>query len=820
MNHRSNMHLGFELRGEGTAGPIGIEPADLTTHAVCLGATGSGKTGLLIALLEEASLARVPILALDPKGDLTNLALVFPELRAADFAPWIEADAARRAGLGMDQLAEETAERWRTGLAADGIAVERLRRLSTGRTIRLYTPGSDAGTPIDVVSSLAIPEPHVVQSEEALAEAVSSTAGALLGLLGMDADPLTSKEHVFLSTVLENAWRSGRGLDLATLIGEIVTPSFPRVGVFEVDRFMHAKEREELALGLNALVAAPGFALWRRGVPLEVPALLGAGAGADGRAPLALVYLAHLGERERMFAAASILGAVVRWMRGQGGSGDLRLLVVMDEIFGFMPPHPRNPPAKAPLLTLLKQARAFGVGVVLATQNPVDADYKALSNAATWFLGRLATDQDRERVTDALRVGGGDSGVEALLAGLAPRHFVLKQAGRTPVVFRSRFAMSYLRGPLMRSELSLLTAAGLIETVPTQSSAANGAQAQKPVPVPAPPASPVGEASAPGDAASPVAPAFPAGTPERFLAPGMPALTAVAAVLPAVAPAPAGAPPLLLALVTARVALRFDEARFDLEHRVTFTTAGIPRPDGSVTWMDGPLAIDLAAVPVAAPEGARYLAAPRSLSTASGMRRLAVDLAARLQSTETITLWRHVSLKLVSAPGESREAFALRVTRAAEAAAADELAALRERYAERIERVQKQLDRAGDRHAAEKTELEARKRDEVLAAGESVLGFLFGRRSVGSLSAASRRRRMTQGAESQERRAAGEVGRLEQELEQLSAEVEDKAAELEARYEVLAAEIVPIEVGLERDDVRIEELGILWCALLGEPAVT
>ena len=839
------MLLGFRTATEPAKGAVAAPPApvtldsgDLTTHAVCLGATGSGKTGLCIDLIEEASLQGIPVLAVDLKGDLTNLALVFPELRPNDFAPWIEAEAARRAGVTIDAMAQKVADQWKAGLEADDIGPDRRRRLSAGREIRLYTPGSDAGRPVDVVHSLDLPEPHILASAEALGEAVSGAAGALLGLLGVDVEPLRSREHVLMASVIQNAWRSGRGLNLELLIAELVTPPFARVGVFEVDRFMPRREREELALKLNALVAAPGFALWTRGTPLSVPALLGPTMGdGEGRVPLALIYLAHLGERERMFALASVLGAVVRWMRGQSGTGDLRLLLYIDEVFGCLPPHPYDPPSKGPLLTLLKQARAFGVGVVLATQNPVDLDYKALSNASTWLLGRLATQPDRARVLEALSGTGGDTeSLGPMLAALAPRHFLLHRAGRPPIAFRSRFAMSYLRGPLTRVELGRLVELGLVARAPEAAASAAAASAAAPkatapqaaaskvaspqATAQAPTASPVASSIDPESASgSPVRPSLPPEISEHFLAPGSAGLSQMAAALPAVVPAAPGDPPLLAPLLLARVALRFDDARLKLDHRVSFATVGLPNPQGDVAWPESAVDIELLGAGGSPPASARYLPLPSSLASAAGWRRLTSALTSKLLAARTIEVFRNADLALVSMPGETRQAFATRAAAAAEARAADELAQLRERYAARLARLEDQLARATDRHTGETTELAGRKREEVLSAGESVLGFLFGRRSVSALSTASRRRRMTETAAHNVERAATEVDRLKQELAELNDELEDQAAELETRWREAAGRFETIVVGLERDDVHVEEMGVLWCSVKTPPVL-
>ncbi len=718
MSGDKGMLLGYRIPGAAVKGktvrePILLETGDLTTHAICLGATGSGKTGLCIDLLEEGSLHQVPILAVDLKGDLTNLALVFPDLRPEDFKPWIDPDEARRQGATIDVMAQKVADRWKAGLEADGIDLDRRRRLLASRSIRLYRPGSDAGQTVNVIQSLGLPEPYILSSEEALGEAVVGAASALLGLAGLDVEPLRSREHVLTGNVIENAWKSGRGLTLDQLISELVTPPFARVGVFEVDRFMPRRDREELALKLNALIAAPGFALWTRGTPLAVPALL---EPDNGRTPLALVYMAHLGERERMFALALLLDAVVRWMRGKSGTGELRLLLYIDEVFGFLPPHPHDPPSKRPLLTLLKQARAFGVGIVLATQNPVDLDYKALSNASTWLLGRLATEPDRRRVLEGLAGasavgsrGGGDIG--ASLAALESRQFLLHRAGKSPAPFQSRFAMSYLRGPMTRVDLGRLVESGLVIGASSRSAAASRG-AEPPVRVDR-----ASTATAGLSTGSPVRPSLPPGIRERFLTSGPAAFAEIERALPAIQPAGAGDPLLLRPIATARISLRFDDVRLGLDQAISFATAGLVGDDGNVAWSDSPLPTAIDAATSAHPQGASFMPLPAPLANAAGWRRLGTALTARLVADRRLTVHRSADLGLVSAPGESRDAFAARVTAAAEARAADELAKLRESYSSRLERIEAKLGRATDRQAGEQAELAGRKREELIGAG-------------------------------------------------------------------------------------------------------
>ncbi|HKZ07703.1 MAG TPA: DUF87 domain-containing protein, partial [Methylomirabilota bacterium] len=435
---------------------------DLVTHAVCVGMTGSGKTGLCLALLEEAAIDGIPALVIDPKGDLGNLLLTFPDLAPGDFRPWINEDDARRKGVAPDAFAEQQAALWAKGLASWGEDGARIRRLREAADFAIYTPGSNAGLPVSILKSFAAPPDAVRKDAEALGERISTTVTSLLGLVGVDADPVKSREHILISTVLRAAWSEGRDLDLAGLIQQIQSPPVKRVGVLELDAFFPARDRFALAMSLNNLLAAPGFAAWMEGDPLDIQSLL---FTKQGKPRIAIFSIAHLGDAERMFFVSLLLNQTLGWVRNQAGTTSLRAIVYMDEIFGYFPPV-ANPPSKQPLLTLLKQARAFGVGMVLATQNPVDLDYKGLGNAGTWFIGRLQTERDKARVLDGLEGAAAGAGsrfdrgrMEETIAGLGHRIFLMNNVHEdAPVVFETRWVMSYLRGPLTRDQIRTLMA--------------------------------------------------------------------------------------------------------------------------------------------------------------------------------------------------------------------------------------------------------------------------------------------------------------------------------------------------------------------------
>ena len=447
--------------GERSGEALLYDAKDLTTHAVCVGMTGSGKTGLCVTLLEEAALDGIPAIAIDPKGDLGNLMLTFPGLSPKEFRPWIDEAQAGRNGRTPDEEAEATATLWKEGLADWGQGPSRIKAFRNAVDMAIYTPGSSAGRPLRVLKSLAAPPAALKDDADAMRDRIQATVSGLLALLGIDPDPIKSREHILISTVVDRAWAAGRDLDLANLIREIQSPPFDRVGVFDLETFFPAEDRLGLAMTLNNLLASPGFASWMEGEPLDIQRLL---YTEEGKPRLSILSIAHLSESERMFFVTLLLNEMVAWMRTQAGTQSLRALLYMDEVFGYFPPT-ANPPSKKPMLTLLKQARAYGVGCVLATQNPVDLDYKGLSNTGTWLLGRLQTERDKARVIEGLEGASATTGavfdkglVERQLAGLGSRQFMLNNVHEDgPVLFQTRWALSYLRGPLTRDQIARLT---------------------------------------------------------------------------------------------------------------------------------------------------------------------------------------------------------------------------------------------------------------------------------------------------------------------------------------------------------------------------
>lgn len=435
---------------------------DLTTHAVVVGMTGSGKTGLCITLLEEAALDGLPAIIIDPKGDITNLLLTFPDLRPEDFMPWVNVDDARRAGLEPNEFARDVAQRWREGLSSWGIGPQRLAALKNAAEFNIYTPGSDAGLPISILDAMHAPREGWAGNEEYHRERIRGITTALLALTGTKTpNSVNSREHVLISNLFEYAWRNGIDLNLQDIIVQVQQPPFNKLGVLDIDSFFPEKDRFKLATELNNIIAAPSFQSWLRGEPLDMQYLM---YTPQGKPRVNVFYIAHLSDAERTFIMTLLLENMLATMRGMSGTTSLRAILYIDEVYGHLPPYPKNPPTKEPLLRLLKQARAFGIGVVLATQNPGDLDYKGLSNAGTWFIGRLQTENDKKKVLDGLATVSTAENqlsietLDKLISSVDPRVFVMNNVHDPsgPVLVHTRWAMSYLRGPLTREQIRRL----------------------------------------------------------------------------------------------------------------------------------------------------------------------------------------------------------------------------------------------------------------------------------------------------------------------------------------------------------------------------
>ena len=748
--------------------PLLFDSRDLVTHAICVGMTGSGKTGLCIDLIEEAAIDGVPALVIDPKGDLGNLLLTFPQLRPEDFRPWINEDDARRQGVEPDAFAAAQAELWRKGLAEWDQQPDRIQRLRDAADFAIYTPGSEAGRPVSILSSFAAPTPAVLADSDIFRQRIVTTVTGLLGLVGIEADPIQSREHILISSLLDAAWRAGQGLDLAGLVAQVQKPPLQRVGVLELESFYPAKERFELAMRLNNLLAAPTFAAWTKGEPLDVGALL---HDAQGKPRVSIFSIAHLGDAERMFFVALLLSEVVGWMRGQSGTTSLRALLYMDEVFGYMPPT-ANPPTKQPLLTLFKQARAFGVGVVLATQNPVDLDYKALSNAGTWWLGRLQTERDKLRVLDGLEgatAGAFDrAAIDRLLSGLGKRVFLQQSAHENePTLFESRWAMSYLRGPLTLQQVRTLCAPG--------SAAAASV-------------SPV--AAAPTGAAGP-RPVLPPEIDQAFL-PVRDAGSADRIVYGAA----------LLGL--ARVQYTDSKAGVDASEEVGVL---LPLGEASVDWQAAERIQveekDLEREPVTA---AGFSSLPSTAGVGKSYAKWGKDLGDFLFRTAKLELRRSPSSGETSRPGESERDFRVRLGDAGRAQRDAEADAIRQRWAPKAAALEERIRRAQQAVDREKSQATERGVQAALSVGAAVLSAFLGRKMISATSVS----KAATAAKSVSRAAgeAGDIGRASESVEALTQQLAEVHAQCDRELQDLAARADPRSETLESVVVRPKKSGI------------
>jgi hypothetical protein len=809
-------HDGFHLgelidpeTGARTSEAVNLPPESFTTHGVIVGMTGSGKTGLGIVLLEEVLASGRPALILDPKGDLANLCLLFPELAAGDFEPWVDEAEARREGVSRDELAGSTAAMWKKGLASWGIDGGRIRALRERASFRVYTPGSDAGIPLNLIGDLSAPPDA---DPETIREAAESLVSGLLTLADVESDPLTSPEHILLATLVADTWSRGETLTLEYLIGSVQNPPFRKLGVFEVDTFLPPAQRMKLALRLNGLLASPSFAAWRTGDPLDIDALLW---DPDGRPRASIVQLAHLSDAERIFVVTMLLSRAITWMRRQPGTSDLRALIYIDELFGFAPPT-ANPPSKTPLLTLFKQARAHGLGVVVSTQNPVDMDYKLMSNAGTWMIGRLQTERDKMRVVEALRSADGSVDVgawDARVSGLGKRQFVLKRTrSPNPDLFTTRWAMSFLRGPITRGEL-----AALPDEVTRRDADAGASHTAAP---PAPADSPEARHAAPPapTATTPVGAASRAGSPAHDESPVMPSIADGVRVTwldPAAPWAPkvgVGAPSTHLeAGLASTVRMVFDEAKADLRHEVEWEVVWFPLGATVSAEQATPVDFDRRDFRDAPPEGAAYALPEAPLGGKAFFGKVERDLRDRLHRTLRLTLHRNVALKVYSRPGESDEAFRARCLEAAETAADADAAKLRDRFASKIDTARDQAERAERRLRELEVDVSSRRQQELVSGAGTLIGmFLGGRRSTRSLSSIASKRSQTRRTE--ERRHSAEA-RLADEQEDIT-ELEDQlATELEAiwtKWRKVATDIEALEVGLEKNDIDVSPISVFW----------
>ena len=797
--------------------PLLYDARDLTTHAVCVGMTGSGKTGLCIDLIEEATLQGIPSILIDPKGDITNLLLTFPDLSPEQFRPWVNPDDARRKGLDLDAFAAQQAQTWREGLAKWGQGPERIQRLRQSADFTIYTPGSDAGIPVSILRTLQRPQLSWDTETEALREKISATVSALLSLVGIAADPMRSREHILLANLFEQAWRQGQDLDLPLLIQQIQSPPIRQLGVFDVDTFYPPKERFALAMALNAMIAAPSFQNWLNGAALDAGGFY---RTVDGRPQVSIFYIAHLSDSERMFFVTLLLEEVLAWMRTQPGTTSLRALLYFDEIFGYFPPT-ANPPSKTPLLTLMKQARAFGLGVVLVTQNPVDLDYKGLTNAGTWFVGKLQTEQDKARLLEGMQgaLAGGALAdrrtLDDLITRLQTRVFLMNNVHASgPVLFQTRWAMSYLRGPLTREQVRLLMAdrRAAASAAPLPSTPATAASAV--------PFTSALAAAATAPAASSAAPSLrgrptlPPDVRQVFL----PTRVRRGAAQEAFAQEKGheiqiiGQTLSYQAAVLGAATVRFVDAQSkESAEREVVLLLDPPTGLGSARWDDAtPISLSVNDLETEPEAEAAFGDVPPSANSASELAALGKALGDWLYRTQTLELPANPALDLSAAPGEERHAFQRRCEDAARARRDDELARARERYEKERDRLDEKLARAERELRQAQAAVEERKRATWVNIGESVIATILGRRSTRMVSGALSKQRMVSEAQKKIEDLQQTIADLKGQIQKVEEEFQAVAQQITDRWATASQQIETRKLSPRRNDVQVTLCALAW----------
>lgn len=745
---------------------------DLVTHAVCVGMTGSGKTGLCLALLEEAAIDNIPAIIIDPKGDLGNLMLTFPSLKGEDFQPWINEDDARKKGLSPADYANAQAELWTKGLAGWQQDGARIKRFRDAADIAIYTPGSSAGLPVSILKSFSAPSAEVLKDTELLRERISTTVTSLLGLLGIEADPIQSREHILLSTILDQTWKKEEDLDLAALIQAIQSPPVSKIGVMDVDSFFPSKDRFALAMKLNNLLAAPGFQAWLEGEALDIQSMM---YTPVGKPRLAIFSIAHLNDAERMFFVTLLLSQMVGWMRAQSGTTSLRALLYMDEIFGYFPPV-SNPPSKLPLMTLLKQARAFGLGVVLATQNPVDLDYKGLANTGTWFIGRLQTERDKARVLEGLEGASSSAGkkfdrgqMEQTLAGLGNRIFLMNNVHEDePVVFETRWCLSYLRGPLTRTQIKTLMDP-VRDVHPSAATATPNAKV----------------ASGSSGGARPI------------LAPDIPQH-----FVPLRGSKPDGSELVYAPMLLGSARVRFSDSKSGIDSPQDLTILA-PIADGpvAVDWDKassvGLSVDDLEQDPEA---GAQFLALSGSAGKVKNYVDWNKDFGGWVYRTQKVELFKSPSTKAVSALGETERDFRVRLQQVGREVRDKAVEELRQKYASKITTLEDRIRRAELAKEKQQTESRASQMQAAISVGASILGAFMGRKTI----SASNIGRATTAIRSAGRvmKESKDVGVAEENVAALQQQLADLEAQFKSESDALAAATDPLNEKLDTISIK------------------
>lgn len=772
---------------------------DLTTHGVIIGMTGSGKTGLGIGLLEEAAMDNIPVIAIDPKGDLGNLKLTFPGLSDEEFKPWINAREAENKGLSVDEYAGVQAENWRKGLADWGQDGKRIEILKQNVDVNIYTPGNSSGIPVSALRSFAPPSPEVLEDADALANQIQITTTSLLSLVGVSTDSLTSREHVLIANILSYYWHLGQTLSLEELIISIQNPPIDKIGVMAVESFYPEKDRFALAMQFNNLLASPSFKSWLEGEPLDVKNFLYTN---EGKPKVSIFSIAHLEDSERMFFVTMLLNEMISWMRSQPGTSSLRAILYMDEIFGYLPPT-ANPPSKAPLLTLLKQARAYGLGLLLATQNPVDLDYKALSNAGTWFIGRLQTERDKDRVLAGLEgvAAGGyfdKKQTEQILAGLGQRVFYLHNVHQEePILFNTRWTMSYLAGPLTRKQIEQLTPSA---TEVTAEKVAEVEEQESSTVIEKEPVVEQSEEEVSQLSAPQIPPVVPSKVNQVYLP--------VEGNSNAVTYQPS---------VIGVVEVFYDSKKYKIatsKHYSYITSIN----DGAipVAWSNEDIvAVELDEMDNEPLAGASFGVLPEVATDEKNYDKWKKLLTQHVRKEQPLQIWKSPLLKVYSEADEDERDFRIRIQHLAHEKRDEEIEKLQKKYDSKIRTLENRHQKARQRVETKSAQATQKKVDAAVSMGTAVIGALFGRKiasasNVSKMGTALRRTNRAMQGDDSIAQAEETMRTVELELERLELELAEEIEKITASYNLEGEELEPIEIRPTANNITLHYMGLAW----------
>jgi hypothetical protein len=776
-----------------------LDPSNLTTHAVVTGMTGSGKTGLCIGLLEEAALHGIPAIIIDPKGDLTNLLLHFPSLLPADFEPWIDPEIARQSGKTVEQSSTETAEKWKKGLADAGLGPEQLKALGDTADYTIFTPGSSSGVSVNILSSFQSPDLDWESNSEMLRERISSTVTALLGLIGLsDIDPLRSREHILMSNLIETAWINKQSLTLTDLILQVQNPPMERLGAFPMESFFPEKERFSLAILLNNFLAAPSFQVWQQGQTLDIGELLYPKAGKPRHS---IFYLAHLSENERMFFVTLLFAAVESWMRSQRGTGNLRALVYFDEIMGYLPPV-ANPASKTVMMRMLKQARAFGVGLVLATQNPVDVDYKALSNAGTWMIGRLQTDQDKQRLLDGLTSAGGSTNVatfDKLISGLQKRVFLFHSIYRpAPITFSTRWTLNFLAGPMTRDQIPAANKlVGAVGGKKSSAPEANTTAASESKPT----------AASKSTEATASRPAVPGSINEYFL-PASKGFSEAASA--ANLPAGVSAKGLVYkAALLLQAEVRYLSRQYNLETSKKVAAILESMGSGLIKWENNTIgALDLQKLESQPMPNSKFHPVPAWLGDSKKTSDTQKDFLEWIYRTGSIKLKSNATLKVYATPEMTQADYHTRCTEAAKELVSTEMEKVESTFSTKISTLQRKIDAQELDVKAAQNAVNQRNLESLATGGSALLGMLTGKKR--SLSSTMSKVRMSEAAKDKKLAEEQDLDALNDQMKELMLQKEKAIKEVTDKWADVTAKTSEISISPAKSDIFSDLFGVGW----------